>query len=296
MSQRRKQTPAQKKKKQEKSNEKQEFSDHEELEMEEDGECESTEVVETSPSTADVMEAIKGMEKRVTSKLDGVSEMIKEITERMKVAEERISGTEDDVVQLGTRTNFLESQIKLLIERADELENRSRRNNVRIVGLIEEEEGRDACTFLENWIPSILGMSDTTLALERAHRIGPQPQKVTDPNVTLPPPRTLITKFLNYRQKEEVMRAAKAKGTLNYKDRIVRFFPDVSAETHKKQRAYNGARQKLRDRGINKHRIVFPSRLLLTYKEKSRLFDTPTEVEQFIEGLGNVSEWSVMFV
>lgn len=292
MSQRRKQTPAQKKQKQEKNNGKQELSDHEELEMEEDGECESIEVVETSPSisNADVMEAIKGMEKRVTNKLDGVSEMIKEVTERMKVAEERISGTEDEVVQLRTRTSSLESQVKLLSERADELENRSRRNNVRIVGLIEEEEGRDACTFLENWIPSILGMSDTMLALERAHRIGPQPQKVTDANVTSPPPRTLIMKFLNYRQKEEVMRAAKAKGTLNYKDHIVRFFPDVSAETHKKQRAYDGVRQKLRERGINKHRIVFPARLLLTYKEKSRLYDTPAEVEHFIEGLGNVGE------
>lgn len=180
--------------------------------------------------------------------------------------------------------------MKLLIERADEMENRSRRNNARIVGLIEDEEGRDACTFLESWIPSILGMNDTALALERAHRIGPQPQKVTDTHVTSPPPRTLIMKFLIHRQKEEVMRAAKAKGSLKHKDHTVQFFPDVSAETHKKQRAYDGARQKLHERGIYKHRIISPSQLLLTYKEKSRLFDTPAEVEHFKEGLGNVNE------
>lgn len=287
MSQRRRQAAAHKK---QKPNEKPELSDHEESEMEEYGDCESVESTDTSPSNADVMNAIKGMEKRVTNKIDGVFEMIKEVTERVKVAEERISGTEDDVVQLRTRTNTLESQVKLLTERADEMENRSRRNNVRIVGLIEDEEGRDACKFLESWIPSILGMNDVTLALERAHRIGPQPQKVTDVNITPPPPRTLIMKFLNYRQKEDVMRAAKVKGSLKYKDHTIRFFPDVSAETHKKQRAYDGVRQKLRQRGINKHRIVFPSRLLLTFKDKSRLFDTPAEVEHFIEGLSNDNE------
>lgn len=287
MSQRRKQAASQKKQNQEKVIEEQEDNpDHgEEGETEEDGDCESVEAVDFSPSNADVMNAIKGMEKRVTNKIDGVFEMIKEVTERMKVAEERISGTEDEVVQLRTCTNTLEAQVKLLIERADDMENRCRRNNLRIVGLLENEEGQDACKFLENWIPSILGMNDTTLALEHAHRIGQQPQKVDD--VTPPPPRTLIMKFLNYRQKEQVMRVAKAKGTLKYKDHIVRFFPDISAETHKKQRAYDKVRQKLHERGINKHRIVFPSQLLLTYKEKSRLFNTPAEVEHFIKDLGN---------
>lgn len=41
---------------------------------------------------ADLMKAIKGMEKHVTSKIEGVFEMIKEVTERMKVVEERILG------------------------------------------------------------------------------------------------------------------------------------------------------------------------------------------------------------
>lgn len=288
MSQTRRKTAAQKQQKQEKDTEFSE-SEHEEIE---DGENE-TETLDassaSSPSTSDVMNAIKGMEKRITDKIDGVLEKVKEITERVEEAEERISGAEDEVTQLKTRVNTLESQVKLQLEKLDEMENRSRRNNVRLVGLPENEEGRDAGKFLESWIPSILEMKDTALALERAHRVGPRPQAENGAGANAAPrrPRTLIMKFLNYRQKEEVLRAAKDKGTVKYKDQAIRFFPDVTAETHRKQRAYDGVRQKLRQRGIDKHRVIFPARLLLTYDGKTKLYDTPAEVERFMEGLGD---------
>lgn len=294
MSQTRRQTAAQKLQKQDKDVERPELSESEHEDVEDgDSENETHDGNTSSPSTSDVMKAIQGMEKRITEKIDGVLQQVKDITERVEEAEERISGAEDEVTQLKTRVNTLESQVKLLLEKMDEMENRSRRNNVRIVGLPEKEEGRDACKFLESWIPSILEMKDTALALERAHRIGPRPQTQTEEgadanaDATPPRPRTLIMRFLNFRQKEEVLRAAKEKGSVKYKDEAIRFFPDVTAETHRKQRAYDGVRQKLRQRGIDKHRVVFPARLLLTYDGKTELYDTPTEVEQFMEGLGN---------
>lgn len=92
-------------------------------------------------------------------------------------------------------------------------------------------------------------------------------------------------KFLNFRQKEQVLRVARSKGMVSYKEHTLRFHPDVSAEVHKKQRAYDGVRKRLRKRGINKHRVIYPARLLVTHQEKSRVFDTPTAVENFIEEL-----------
>ncbi|KAL1268900.1 hypothetical protein QQF64_034263 [Cirrhinus molitorella] len=213
---------------------------------------------------------------------------IKEVKERVKEAEERISGTEDEIVQLRARANSLESQVKKLTDKVDDMENRNRRNNVRLVGLPEKEEGNDACTFLEAWIPKILEMDlSTSLVIERAHRLGPQRNK--DARMTRreasTPPRTLIMKFLNFKQKEQVLRVARSKGAIPYKEHTLRFYPDVSAEVHKNQRAYDGVRQKLRERGIGKHRIIYPARLLLTHQEKSRVFDTSAAVESFIEEL-----------
>lgn len=129
--------------------------------------------------------------------------------------------------------------------------------------------------------------SSTSLVLERAHRVGPQRNK--DVRNTRrdasAPPRTLIMTFLNFKQKEQVLRVARSKGLISYKEHTLRFHPDVSAEVHRKQRAYDGVRQKLRERGIGKHRVICPARLLLTHQENSRVFDTPAAVESFIEEL-----------
>lgn len=290
MSQTRRKKTAQKQQKHEKDTERLSESEHEEMG---DEECESepSDNSATNPSTSDVMNAIKGMEKRIADKIDGVLERVKEITERVEEAEERISGTEDEVSKLKTRINTLESRVPLLLEKIDGVNNYSRRNNLRLVGFPEKEEGRDALKFLESWIPSILEMKDTTLTLERAHRIGPQPRAESDtnatpPTATPPRPRTLIMKFLSYRQKEEVLRAARDKGTLKYKEHTIRFYPDVTAETHKKQRAYDGVRQRLRQKGIKTHRVVFPARLLLTHEGKTELYNTPAEVERYMESVG----------
>lgn len=265
-------------------------SDHaDELrEMEEDDDSEATKVTELNPSNADVLQAIKEMDKRVTSKIDGVMSAIKEVKERVKEAEERISGAEDEIVQLRAHTNSLESQVKKLTDKVDDMENRNRRNNLRLVGLPEKEEGNDACGFLEAWIPKTLELdSSTPLVIERAHRVGPQ-RNIGDQNTrrdASAPSRTLIMRFLNYKQKEQVLRVARSKGMILYKEHTLRFHPDVSAEVHRKQRAYDGVRQKLRERGISKHRIIYPARLLVTHQEKSRVFDTPVAVESFIEEL-----------
>lgn len=126
-------------------------------EVEEDDDSESTRGTELNPSNADVLQAIKEMDKRVTSKIDDVMSAIKEVKERVKEAEERISGAEDEIVQLSARANSLASQVKKLTEKVDDMENRNRRNNLRLVGLPEKEEGSDACAFLEAWIPYNIG-------------------------------------------------------------------------------------------------------------------------------------------
>lgn len=42
-------------------------------------------------------------------------------------------------------------------EKLDNLENRARWQNPRLVGFPEGEEGKNAITFLQEWLPKILG-------------------------------------------------------------------------------------------------------------------------------------------
>lgn len=113
---------------------------------------EPTKITEMNPSNADVLQAIKEMDKRVANTIDGVIWAIKEIKERVKEAEECISGAKDSI----------ESQVKKLMDKVDDMENKNRLNNLRLVGLPEREEWGDECAFLEAWIPKILEMDSST--------------------------------------------------------------------------------------------------------------------------------------
>lgn len=223
------------------------LADDDARDEEEDGDDgDSVDSSSYSLSNADVVQAIKEMEKRVTNKIDGVISAIKEVTERVKEAEERISGAEDEIVQLKGQVKTLQSQMKTLTEKTDDLENRSRRNNLRLIGLPEKEEGNDGFAFLEKWLPKVLELDvNKPLTLERAHRVGQIRANVNDRSNrnTSAPPRTLIMRFLNFKQKEQVFRAARAKGPIPYKDHNIRFYMDVSAEVHRRPRAFDGVRK-----------------------------------------------------
>lgn len=135
-----------------------------------------------------------------------------------------ISGAEDNVNELLTKVSMLENTVKTLTDNVDDLECRSRRNNVRLVGLPEKADGQDAAAFLERWLPGDLGLEPREApVIERAHRIGTLP-----PNSSTGRPRTLIMKFLNFRDKERVLKAARIKGKILYNNEQVRFHPDLS--------------------------------------------------------------------
>ena len=73
--------------------------------------------------------------------------------------------------------------------RADDIENRLRRNNVRIVGLPEKTEGRDPTTFIESWLVEIFGKEAFSpfFTVERAHRTpGRPPQPGAPPGLSWP--------------------------------------------------------------------------------------------------------------
>lgn len=174
----------------------------------EDGPDEGDGEVVTSgeSNNQDIMKAIMSLKSGLYMKIDGVQKTItkvrkeiQECTGQIAHAEQHISDAEDNVNGLISEVSMLESTVKTLSNKVGDLECRSRRNNVRLVGLPEKVEGQDTVTFLENWIPEALGMeSRETLVIERAHRIG----TLTNNDSHRTRPRTLIMKFLNFKDKE----------------------------------------------------------------------------------------------
>ena len=234
-------------------------------------------------TTQPILEAIRDLKTDFCSRFDGVLAAIegvrKEVGEclgRVKSAETRISETEDTVRDLVARVRSLENKNKVMEDKIVDLEARSRRSNLRLVNLPEGAEGTGACSFLEAWIPEALGLTspNTKPILESTHRVGPR----SDPSA---PTRTLIMKFMNDRDKMRVLNAVRNKKQILYKDRAVRFYPNLAAEIHKKHKAFDAVRQKLRNMGI-RNGLRFPAKLLLTHNGNTQLSDNPSTVEDFI--------------
>ena len=166
--------------------------------------------------------------------------------------------------------------MQVLTLKLDDLENRDRRSNLRLIGLPENTENGDAAAFLQNWLPEVLG-PDTfpcPVIIERAHRL-PGRQA---PNA---PPRILIMKFLNYQDKVRVMRAARRKGKVMYRNHHIMFFPDLSAEVQKQRKLYDAVKRQLRELNID-FGLIFPAKMRIFYQGSRHLLHTPTEVEDFI--------------
>lgn len=237
-----------------------------------------------------ILEAIKDLKIDFSNRQDGVLAAIAglrnevgECMERVNNAEVRISGTEDTIVHLQAKVQSLESKNKEMEDKVIDLETRSRSSNLRLVNMPEKAEGDDVCLFLEKWIPEALDIPslNSKLILARAHRIGQR----NDPNA---PPRTLIMKFLNDRDKMTVLKAVRAKNKLFYKDRPVRFYPDLAAGIHKKQKEFDTVRQKLRTMGI-RYGMLLPAKLLVTHKDKTQTFEKPADVEAFIRRIEDMT-------
>ena len=93
---------------------------------------------------------------------------------------------------------------KSLLGKIDSLENHSRRNNIKIVGLKEGIEGKDPIDYFQKWIPKTLelGEENQIFEIDRAHRaLKPKPQEDKQP-------RSILIRFLRYQDRENTLKAA----------------------------------------------------------------------------------------
>ena len=170
--------------------------------------------------------------------------------------------------------------MRSLTEKNEDLENRSRRSNLHLIGLPEDTEGKDAEAFLERWLPDVLGAEifPSQVRIERAHRVPSGPLKSSNPDAL---PRPLIMKFLNFKDKVRVMKAVQEKGKILHENKQVRFFSDFSAEVQRQRKAYDAVKQQLREEGI-RYGLQFPAKLRITHGGKNMTFDTPQDVVTFL--------------
>ncbi|KAL1246967.1 hypothetical protein QQF64_034288 [Cirrhinus molitorella] len=213
--------------------------------------------------------------------LSNLSNRATDLERRMDEAETRISTTEDCCDNHEAQISTMQKIVGMLQLKVDDLENRGRRKNLKIVNLPEKAEGATSLAdFLQTSIPTLVGLPADfpPLEIERAHRA-----LVSSPDANKPP-RSVLVRFLRYSQKEAVLKAALKKRDILYNESKIRFYSDLSAEVLRKRREFDSVGKLMARRNMYRG-FAYPARLRCLHNGQIRLFDTPESATAFLETL-----------
>ncbi|XP_078134293.1 potassium channel, subfamily K, member 16-like [Sander vitreus] len=179
---------------------------------------------------------------------------------------------EEDEIKKAPITQETEAANATLIDRIDDLENRSRRANLRVINVPEgSEPNGDMVTFISTLLRDM--MFATPPVLDRAHRA--LMQKPKDGR----PPRAIIVAFHRYQDRERALRWAR-QNEMQYKGHALRLYPNLSANLSRKRVAYKNVKSALYQKGVQ-FRLLYPARLRVSYGGETLMFETPLEAKAF---------------
>ncbi len=209
-----------------------------------------------------------------------ISQSLKEVTEWVDEAEQRILVVENASADTEKRLLALEKTANELMEHLHDYENRGRRKNLRIIGLPEKLEGMNATLFMEMWIPQILQLDTKVgcIKLERAHRLqGPESSRF---------PHATIVRFHNFSDRKRVMDAARRLKDIRVEGTRIHFFPDFAATTtQKRRRKFDQVRKKLQNIEGARYAMIYPASLRITVNNTVKMFHSPEQASVFVDSL-----------
>lgn len=193
------------------------------------------------------------------------------LTERLGELESRTVHCETELSTTSQEVSQHDEIIKQLQEKIDDLENRSRRSNLRFIGIPESVKGDDLIKFLAMDLPSALDLSfpNTLPLIERAHRLGgPPPPEAARP-------RPAIAKFLHYTVKEKILQAYRQRRTIIVRDHRILIFQDFSPAVTARRKLFSPICKDLIDKGI-RFQLLYPAKLKVVQNGQTSIFTDPS--------------------
>ncbi|KAK5862993.1 hypothetical protein PBY51_000056 [Eleginops maclovinus] len=178
--------------------------------------------------------------------------------------------------------NDVLTKLATLQDKLIEMEDRSRRNNLRLVNLPESVGGSNLKAFLvanlPKWIPSLAGQR---IEIDRCHRIY---GGSTHPRGENQKPRTVIFRLLRDADRQDILQGAH-RVKPKHDNAALFFFPDYSPQTSAKRREFTPVIDRLNDRGIRSF-LQYPATLKVEHGGAQLYFSSPVEVERFLTSQG----------
>lgn len=227
----------------------------------------------------DVAVLIRESTESLKSSVDSLRQQVSSFNSRLIHTEVLAGENFGKLTEMETTVKTLQSQCGKLLDKVDDLENRSRRSNLRIINIPEgSEKGQVLTKFVSDLLMTVTGSEvfNSPPEIERAHRSLRRPGYNNTEK-----PRAFIVKFLRFQEKEKVLRWAR-KHQMTYRDSELRVYPDISAELTKQRASFNPIKNSLYLKGI-KFRLLHPARLHVSFQDQDYYFDSPQKAQDFYD-------------
>lgn len=213
---------------------------------------------------------------------DNVHEIKRDLTsqaKKMTEAKQRISDLEDELSETQAHVAKAESHRQELIDKLEDLENRSRQNNLRIIGLPESYKPQSLMDLIQSLIPKALGIKSPCIA-ERAHPIGPPQQERQSP-------RPVSVSELCGLWIMLIVQQLRAQRSLIKDGHKLIVFADYSVEVFRRRKTFSNVCSQLPNKKAC-FTLAYPAILRITTSEgQQHVFTDPEEAEAFISNMSD---------
>ncbi|KAJ1099072.1 hypothetical protein NDU88_004176 [Pleurodeles waltl] len=158
-----------------------------------------------------------------------------------------------------------------------DLEDRSRRDNIRLLGIPEKEEGTNIQAFLSSSLTKLTSLNfDPPLEFQHTHRVGP---KRSDTSLR---PRPIIACLLRHIQTRQILQTVRNHGPFWIDQHNIRITADYSKDTNERRKAFLPLRPRLHQLKM-KYGLFDPTRMWVTKNGVSTDFYKPEELKLFLD-------------
>lgn len=221
-------------------------------------------------------------------KLDKINSTLENHAQCLSLVEEVTKKLDRRCKDLERVCSTLKEHNSKLTLKVMDLESRSRRQNLRILGLPETVEGGSPVEFFSNFLCEIFGSEilSSPPEIDRAHRI------FTSRSADGQRPRPVIIRLHRYQIKDLLIKEARRRKTLQYKGHAIHLVEDYAPQVMSQRAEYRGVMKVLYDRGLHPS-LAYPARLRIKLRNGDfKRFDSVAEAQTFIDSLSATSSSS----
>ena len=230
-------------------------------------------------------------ELRTNERFDRLETQLNSVNDALKKHDEEIAAQRTASAKLTTRVKRVEqTMVEYQEQHADALfkiqeqqasiEDRNRRDNLRILHLKEGQEGSNAIAYLvaniPKWFPSIAAEWRPALEIMRAHRVGPyKPNSKT--------PRVLMVKFLRFTDRDSVLKKSR-ETPVDLAGQTLRFTADYSEFTAKRRKPCYAVMDRGRNLGCEAF-LLYPATIKFVHESVDHLYSDLQEAKDFLDSI-----------